>query len=439
MKDLFSHLSAPLRDPRLWVLVGIVLLGRMAYFAYWGVLLEIDSVGYLELQTTLYHPPGYMVLNALLLGMVDSLEVVVVGQSLFYGYAAAIFLWRWVPSARLRLALAVALAAEPLSGKLGCTVMTETLFLALLLLAMAWLPWLTGPETRRWMVAAVAIGLLLGLAYVTRYAAPVFLVALLLWMLMQRRGWRRMLLSGILMVAAFQFAILPLRMYYQVNFGTLRFNAFSDLSLWNSTAYLYPGSEAATDARSAFEQQLRGRPSADFDLYETWHTNQMFHDSCAFQRHVRGMSTAATLAAAREAGRVGQRLLREAPLRHFFSFVVPNVRRPFTKTDTIYADLLPPLIDHGLAYQPFPIHIYHPSWWCICFGSLLIATIGYGLRRKKAPTVILALLLSCWLYLAGIALLAVIFLRFLYVLGPLVVLALGLLASRWTAEPQSMS
>ncbi|MBL0018494.1 MAG: hypothetical protein IPP17_19160 [Bacteroidetes bacterium] len=36
------------------------------------------------------------------------------------------------------------------------------------------------------------------------------------------------------------------------------------------------------------------------------------------------------------------------------------------------------------------------------------------------------LLLSCWLYLAGIAGLAVIFLRFVYLLAPIVVLALGI-------------
>jgi hypothetical protein len=430
MKTLLAHILLPLRNPRFWGLVGIILLGRMGYFAYWGVLLEIDSLGYLELQAAVYHPPGYMVFNAAALAVVDSLEAIVVAQSLLYGFAAAIFLWRWVPKGRLQLGLAIALAVEPLSGKLACTIMAETLFLALLLLALAWLALVQAPEARRWTIGAIMVGLLLGLAYVTRYAAPVFLVALLLWLLGRRLPWRQVAVAALLMGLGYQAAILPLRLYYEANFGTLRFNAFSSLSLWNSTAYLYPASDARSDPRGGFEQRLVALPAATFAIDETWHTNQMFHDSSAFQRHVRGMGTAATLEAGREAGSLGLRLLRADPLRHLHTFVIPNFLRPFIKTDLIYADRLPPLIAHGLVYQPFPLHRYDPIGWWLCCGGLLVATIGYAVRRKQLPAIVPALLLSCWLYWAGIAVLTVIFLRFLFVMAPLVVVALGLVAGR---------
>jgi hypothetical protein len=245
---------------------------------------------------------------------------------------------------------------------------------------------------------------------------------------------RRLLLSGALVLLGFQAAILPLRLYYQVNFGTLEFDGFSGLSIWNTAAYLYPDSEIAP--RNDFELYLETMPVAKFDVYETWHTNQIFHDDCAYARYVQDMGTADKLAVARAAGRLGWRLLAAAPSRHLRDFVWPNVQRPFTRMDTIYADRLPPLIPYSIHHQPHELHVYSPVGWWVAFALLLGTTMAYGLRRKTAPPIVGALLLSCWLYLAGIALLTVVFLRFVYLLGPLIVLAAGLL---WTGRPQSSS
>lgn len=430
MKLLPTTLLHFLQDRRLWVLAAIIFAGRMLWFVYWGVLLEIDSLGYLELQANLSHPPLYSVFNAILLRLVDSLEIVVVGQALLYAWAASLFLRRHVADGKWATGLAIALALEPLSGKLCSTVMAETLFLSLLLLIFAALPSLLGTQRRHWITTALLIGGLLGLAYLTRYAAPVFGVAIGLWLMGQRLGLRKLLLTALLMLIGFQAAILPLRAYYRANFGTWQFNGFSGLSVWNTAAYLYPDTDLPAD--NDFERFLGTMPRDKFALYETWHTNQIFHDSCAYERYTRGMDTAGKLAAARAAGSLGWRLLSGAPTRHITNFVWPNVQRPFTKTDTLYADLLPPLIDHGLHYQPHQIHIYHPSWWWIAFSVLILATSLHAARRRHSPAIVGALLISCWLYLAGIAVLTVIFLRFVYLLGPLLVLALGLASIRST-------
>jgi hypothetical protein len=153
----------------------------------------------------------------------------------------------------------------------------------------------------------------------------------------------------------------------------------------------------------------------------------MFHDSCAYARFVATMNTEGKLAAARAAGGTGWKLIWAAPLRHLQDFILPNMARPFTKTDSLYADRLPPLIQHPLSYQPRQLHIYYPIAWWSYFLLLIAATCGYGLRRKTASPMVGALLLCCWLYLAGISVLAVLFLRFFYLLGPLILLALGML------------
>lgn len=427
---------------RLGLLVGVVMLGKMGWWLYWGTLLEIDSLGYLHLQATLYHPPLYTVFNWLVMQVGRAVDAVVVAQSLLYSLSVAVWLWRMVQDRRWQLGLAVALALEPCSGKLACTVMAETLFLSLLLLAFVALPALGAARTQRWVFAALWAGLLLGLAYMTRYAAPVFLVAVVGAMFLQRLPWQRILVAALVMLAAFQMELLPLRAYYQHRFDTWRFNAFSDLSLWNTAAYLYPGSPLASQPATDFERYLSALPAADFTLEHTWHTNHIFHDSLAFQRYVREqeMGTGEILAAARSAGHTGRKLLLAAPMRHIQEFVIPNAARPFHVRDRIHSDLLPAHIEARIFRHTRPVHDYVPwAWWGV-FALLVGATVLQVVYRKRLPSVAGFLLLACWLYLAGIAGLAVIFLRFVYVLGPLVVLAVGmqwgaLLKARAGASP----
>ncbi|MBL0018495.1 MAG: hypothetical protein IPP17_19165 [Bacteroidetes bacterium] len=228
----------------------------MAYFLYWGTLLEIDSLGYLKLQTALYHPPLYSVFNGLAIQIGRSVDAIVVAQSLLYSLSASLLVRKWITTSRFQLLIAILLALEPCSGKLACTVMAETVFLSLLMLAWLALPTLKSENWKRFSLAAICIGFALGLAYQTRYAAPVFVVAVIIWMLTQRLPWRRLALGTGIILLAFQFALLPLRMYYQVRFGTLQTNAFSSLSLWNTSAYLYPDSRIAAAPKTAFERYL---------------------------------------------------------------------------------------------------------------------------------------------------------------------------------------
>ncbi|MEY3444803.1 MAG: hypothetical protein RLZZ519_3084 [Bacteroidota bacterium] len=410
-----------LRARQTWLLVGLIFLGRMAYFLYWGTLLEIDSLGYLKFQTALYHPPLYSAFNGLAIQIGRSVDAIVVAQSLLYSICAGALIRRWGRSGKMQLVLAIFLALEPCSGKLACTVMAETVFLSLLMLAWIALPTLKAENWKRLSLAAIWMGCMLGLAYQTRYAAPVFVVAVFIWMLTQRLPWRHLALGTGIILLAFQFSLLPLRMYYQVRFGTMQTNAFSSLSLWNTSAYLYPDSRIATEPKTEFERYLKCFPAADYDLYHTWHTNQMFHDSLAFQRFVKEnhLKTSEIQAAANSAGATARKLLWASPIRHLREFVWPNVQRPFSGEDMIYSNLLPAHIDAPLHFHNRHLHYYwSESWWAI-FGLLLVST-GLQLRyRKRVPAYAGLLLLSCWLYLLGIA-------GLVYLLAPIVVIAIGL-------------
>lgn len=406
----------------------VIFVGRMLWWLYWGTLLEIDSVGYLHLQTTLYHPPLYNVFCWVAIQIGQVVDAVVFAQSLFFAGCAALFLKKTVPSATVRGWLALVLAIEPCSGQLASTVMAETLFLSLLLLGFAAFPMVRDPKANNWVLGAALMGGMLSLAYLTRYAAPVFLVAVIIGMAMQRLGWRKLLVAASVLILTFQLGLVPMRMYCHQKFGTWEFNGFSGLSQWNIAAHLYPGSEMEANPRTDFEKWLQQRPKSDFDLYHTWHTNHIFHDSLPFQRYVREhqLSTEAFLATVHSLSGPSWRLVAASPLRHFREFILPNAWRPFHIADKIYSDLLPKDIPSPLIRHFRMVRWYYPALWWGIFFLLAVAT-GIHLRhRKEMPGMVAVLLLSAWLYLLGISLLAVVFLRFVYIIAPLVVLILGM-------------
>jgi hypothetical protein len=406
----------------------LIFMGRMGWWLYWGTLLEIDSLGYVELQANLYHPPLYSAFTWAAIRLGKYVDAVVVLQSLFYSFCAALVLVRTFRTPRWLWLVAVVLAVEPCSGKLACTVMSETLFLGLVLLAFADFQGLADPRTRRWVFAAAWPGLILGLAHMTRYAAPVFLVAVVGGMILHRLPWRRLGMATVILLATFQLELLPLRLYYHQQFGTWEFNAFSGASFWNTTAHLYPDSRLRGSPGTDFEQHLAGYPDSLFDIPETWHTNHIFHDSLPFQRYVqeRDLGTAAIIAASHSAGATGRRLLMEFPGRHIQRFVIPNMLRPFHVRDQLFSDLLPVHIRAPLWRHHRMQHDYLPGMWRGIFLLLLGTTAVQLIYRKKLAPLSGTLLLAVWLYLAGIAGLAVIFLRFVYVLAPMVILALGI-------------
>ncbi|MFN8396739.1 MAG: hypothetical protein U0176_19090 [Bacteroidia bacterium] len=280
---------------------------------------------------------------------------------------------------------------------------------------------------------------MLSLAYLTRYAAPVFLVAAIIGMAAQRLGWRKLLFAASMLILTFQLGLVPMRLYYHQKFGTWEFNGFSGLSQWNIAAHLYPGSDVEANPRTEFEKWLQLRPKGDFDIYHTWHTNHIFHDSLPFQSYVREhqLDTEGSFAIVQSLSGTSRRLVSGSPLRHLREFILPNAWRPFHIADKIHSDLLPKDIPTPMVRHFRMVHWYYPAFWWGIFLLLTIAT-GIHLRhRKEMPGIAGLMLVSVWLYLLGICLLAVVFLRFVYVVAPLVLLILGMQMQLWMRDRSS--
>lgn len=426
--------TAVWQDRTWWSLVVLILLGRLAWWAFWGLLLEADSAGYLDFQVALYHPPGYTVFANVVAGIFQWVDAVLVVQQLAYAVVAALFL-RWhFPAGPILWAMAVLLAIEPCSGQLGAAVMTETLFLGCLFLA-----WLG--LSRIWDATIIhprhflLVGACLGAAYLLRFAAPVFVVAILLHLLGRGWPWRRWLWTACLLLIGFQGLLLPVRLYYKAQFGTWTLNAFSGASLWNLSAYLYPGSDVQAHPQGDFETRLQAYADSNFIMKTTRYTNHIFQSFRPYPEYVAalGGGAQATAQASAEVGRTARRLLAEQPGRHLREFILPNVLRPLSQPDTIYADGLPDMIGRPMASLHRTRWQYSHFLWGFWMLVLLGATLWQVLDRRM-PAMAGLLLWSVWLYYIAVVLLSVVFLRFLFVLAPVILLAHGLQVQAWWAS-----
>lgn len=412
-----------LRSKVFWLVAGIVFLGKLLWFAYWGTLLEVDSIGYLQFQTALYHPPGYVIFCGLILSIFKYVESIVIAQSLLFSLAFSLLINQVFHTKSWRFLAGFLIAIEPCSGVICAEIMSEALFISFLILAFCSITPLInskGPQAN-WMAGFV--GLMLGLSYLTRYAAPVYFIAILVTFFVLKVPFRQAIKYGFWMLFVFQLTLLPLRIYYWGQFGTLRFNAYTQLSVWNSAAYLFPDSELKSKPSNDFEQLLSVSEDSVFEKKHTWYTNHFFNGEWPFQRFTEGKSTKECLAAAEIAGRTGFKLILESPVRHVTEFVGPNFTRPFWHRHEIYSNLLGALISAPLAFQKTYYFEYQPIFgWAFC-GLLLIGTVLSIRNRRSSEPVSLLLVLSSWLYFVAIGLLAVFFLRFIYLLLPIVLLA----------------
>lgn len=430
----YKMIVSALQSKGLWIIAGLMFMGKMGWFLYWGTLLEVDSVGYLQFQTALYHPPGYVVFCGLIVRIFGYVEAIVVVQTALLSFSVGLLLSQYIKNKKWLWIAGIVLAFEPCTGLLCADIMAEALFLALLVLAFCFVRPLLSDVGRRATWAAICIGLLLGLAYVTRYAAPVYMLAIIVMLILAKMPWQRLVLAGFWMILAFQMVLLPLRAYYSRQFGRVNFNAYTNLSVFNSAAYLFPESNLKTNPVTDFEVLLAASPDSVFEKKHTWYTNHFFNGEWPYQIYTAERSTGQVLDAAKSAGRTGIKLIAESPVRHLQAFVIPNIGRPFWHRHEIYADLLPPLINYPVAFQKTLRFDYEPIMTWFVFGLLLFST-GFQIKeRKRMPWLPAVIILSSWMYLGAISLLAVFFLRFVYMLMPLILIGLAVQLSAYLNE-----
>jgi len=175
------------------VLTLAIILRIVVMIAYQPIFWFTDSASYLDtaLNYTLssVRPGGYSIFLALL-GPLHSFELIAALQHLMgLGVGVAIYalLWRRGLPAWAATLAAVPVLFDAYEVQLEHMLMSDTLFLALVVLVVVLLSW----NDRISMRTAVVVGLLLGYATVVRSVGIPMLAVVVVCLLLRRAGWRQ--------------------------------------------------------------------------------------------------------------------------------------------------------------------------------------------------------------------------------------------------------
>lgn len=400
----------------------LLMAGKSGWMLFWGPQLEADSLGYFELQIDFLHPPLYNVW--VWLGMkAGGIWLVLLSQAaaLSVGLAALIEAmefrkeWKWATLALLAL--------DPCSGYLCASLMSEALFLALLT---GWIAFVLKAAPHQPFRNALLAGAGAGLIWLCRYTGVLLLPLFAVWAWRQRQSLRQWAVALLVFFAGFQVMLLPLRAYYFQQWGVVTLNSFTALSTWNNASFLAPDYFKSHSPANEMEDWVASFPDSVYSLRSTFLTAGIHSSEMPWQRYVatHRPDTRQAQDCAGQLGGLGRKLTFAYPLRWFREFVVPNFFKPLHESE--------PKIEVQHPMQSVRRGHYYVLAWQLGLSLLVAGTLLLFIRAARSPAAML-LLGFCWLHLAAVTLGAVFFLRYAYLMIPLILLAGSQLAWRWVS------
>jgi len=440
------RLEAAVRGPRaagFGALLLTLLAGKLCWLLLRGVSYEMDTATYLLFAVPYHHPPGYSQLLAVLLQLYPDVHLVAGTQALLFGLGGALFVARFAGGARRRAWAALLLAVDPATSFLCANLMSDALFLALLL------PWLClvasalrAPLTgRRTWVLLGTLGALSAALYATRLAAVILPLFFLIATYLSSFSFRRTALHGLLVLAAFNVSILPVKLLYWQRYGTFTVAAFTGSNLWNNAAVLYPDSSLRRRPETDFERFLATRGVEEFTTLNSLWSNHIHTPNSAYDTYLRehAMDFRQLRHFNAELARTAGRLIRENPLGYLTRFVLPNLAKPFVLDDEIApSPEVETLVERTFGYHQPRIVLYRAWAWWIYAGLLLGASAALLAGASRRTLEAHLLVGFCWYYVLVLPWLSAISTRYLLPLTPVILVA-GVILARSATRTSSSS
>jgi hypothetical protein len=418
----------------------ILLAGKVGFVLLRGVSYEMDSVTYLFYHVPFHHPPLYSLLLWLLQSLTHNVHVYVGVPLVLFCLVAGLSLSSWFKSTRARYLAACVVALDPITGFFCSNLMSECLFVSLLLPWTATVTYYLEEREDRRSYGILLLAALLGAAlYATRLAAilfPPFFVVMLVW---RTRTLRAVLLPALVYVLAFQAFLLPVKLLYYVRYDTFSVTAFTGTNLWNNASPLYPDSSIRTDPTTEFERFLATRDTEEFTTSNALTGWPIEAPESGYTQYLEmGRFRPRELTAfERELAGTAKRLILEKPVGYLTRFVMPNLVKP------LHIDEMVPIspevaatMERVFGYSMVREVRYSSRIWSLYFALLCAATIGLALRRFRCRPAAVPIALS-WYYLLALPVVVAITPRYMLTLAPLILV--GLLLALLPAERPSGS
>ena len=421
-----------LQDRNFWRVLLILLAGKTLYLVLGSVSYEADTITYLNALIPFHHPPLYSMLLHLLRGIYASVYVIGGVQVLLFVLAGALFATRFIRTARRRYAFAVILALEPTTAFFCTNLMSEGLFVPLL---MVWAGLIDGYLQENSKAGAIRlipwIALVSALLYATRLVAVILVPFIPLLYLVRRRNLKIAAWHAIVLLVMFQALLVPFKLIYLQKHGSFSIMLFTGTPLWNSASVLYADSSVRTNPQTEFERFLAQRDLDEFTTDAALTTAALFDPDYAYDQFLRQRprTTDERLELENSLVRTSMKIILGNPLGYVNRLVLPSYLGPLRADETV---VISPqqtrVMQAQLGYRQKEDVSYRSLTWRIWLGVLVVVTVvQLALRRGgTGATVLLAL---SWYHTLVLPAISVVFIRYMLIVVPWVLMAVWLVAA----------
>ncbi len=427
--------ATKLSQPRkhFWMAFGTLVVVKVLWVLCNAIHVHLDSYNYLECILHFEYPPFYALFAKTLTSIWPNLYFVAVVQAVVFALCAAYFIDAVAPSKRVFFVLTAVLAIEPFSAFYAGSIMSEALFIPLL---MVWLALLYKQlqQPGNWMLPLL-LGLLAGVLYGIRYATLIMaLYPVVLWVgqkAHRKHSWKYLLVF----VVGFQLVLVPVRLAFNNAFDTWRINGLSGALLWNNASIFYPESEVKVHPNNDFERYLQQQPF-HYDVALALRNRQIWNEDATMRSYMQykghhNFEYRPELSD--ELGATGLRIIKEFPLRYFTDFVGPNFAQLYVRDDVVNANRYGHHLATKFNYHGATHVRYYAVWWW-SYTVLLLAMFGvYMVRRKQLRNAVGGMLLGAmgW-YMLLLPIAAVVILRYYLSFSPVILVTAVLIgAALW--------
>lgn len=374
-----------------------VLLGKSVFLVYFQPGFEIDSWNYIECVLSFDYPPLYPYFLYVTRSFSSNIYFTCMAQVLIFSFGVAVFSFYFFKRKWQLLAFVVLAGIDPASGYYVCTLLSEALFIPILLISFVFLHHV-GRAKEHKVFYLIMLGSTLGLLYLVRFAGIFFLCSAICVLVFQKQSVTNRIVTALVIFISFQFTLLPVRYKYYVNFDTFQFNGFSGHMLWNNTSVLYPKSKVKDMPRNAFEKYLVQFPDSYFDQDLAIHGRQLWEDTLPLRHYHRmeNLTYGAIPAYDRLVFKTALRLLAEQPLAYLTSYVVPNVKKMAKEDNFIYAKGYEEKINAVYHVLIYPKRVWHKYLAACLFVLVILSGIFSRFRKVKTPGINVLLFSSCF-------------------------------------------
>lgn len=423
------HNSIWQRKPwRYWSVVALLILVVKGCFALvHGLQLFPDSYNYLVCIVHSDYPAGYPLFLNIVQSISESPAFLILLQTAIFAASTAFLLRCLQLSVRWTWIVAIVLALEPTSTLFCSSVMSEALFVPLLLMWSGAVLQQLKTAQFKWLIVAAVLA---GLMYSMRFAAVIpAIVPIIVWL--GRKQNRKQALKWIpIYVLVFQVVLLPFRWQSQKTFDTWQLNGLAGVNLWNNTSVLYDGASMQQQPETAFERHLAAQSDWKFSIDNALHTRQIWDTASPYRTFIeqQGFGFNDAFKASSQAGDVGWKLLLESPTGYFTDFVIPNLAHAFSTdihlTNETYT------LENGREVKQQALFI--SQWtWRFELGMLLLCTVLFFILKARISLKTEGwTLLLIWTYLLALPVITSINLRYFLSVNCLVLLLFLLLISK---------